>query len=264
MRTHGAERHASFAPGRERPASGGRARRSSEVSPRLLLAEQAGDPLHEARDGLADRKATRIELQRARSIRGASGAASDFELGASVALGDPVPVADQSRSWLGLAHGGPPSLGPSPPVGASSAQSLSGRRIVTLQASACADAASAPSRCGPHPERSPRARLRRSHRKLLARAGSVKNEDRRPAGRPLGSRTRHQTTPSIKARSGRLGQIPAGTRVSRRGFGLQDEDLDRQVGVDVVLAHERDHLAPEGVLNRFNQLVAHHQLKVMP
>jgi hypothetical protein len=64
-----------------------------QVSPRLLFPEQACDALHEARDGLADRKATRIELQRARSIAGDSGAASDFELGASVALGRMAPHA---------------------------------------------------------------------------------------------------------------------------------------------------------------------------
>jgi hypothetical protein len=122
----------------------------------------------------------------------------------------------------------------------------------------------APSRCGPHPERSPRARLRRSRRKLLARAGSVKNEkivDRRVDRSVAGPANR---LPPDQNPSGRfLGQLPAESRVRVRGFGLQDEDLGRQVGIDVVLAHERDHLAPEGVLNRSDQLVAHHQLKVM-
>jgi hypothetical protein len=62
---------------------------------------------------------------------------------------------------------------------------------------------------------------------------------------------------------GRLGRIRAGTQVSRRTVGLQDEDLDRQVRIDVVLAHEGDHLAPGGVLDGSDQFVAHHHLKIV-
>jgi hypothetical protein len=47
----------------------------------------------------------------------------------------------------------------------------------------------------------------------------------------------------------------------RVGLRLEHERLDREVGVDVVVAHERDHLARSDSLNRLNGVVAHQPLE---
>src|SRR5438270_13937884 len=56
----------------------------------------------------------------------------------------------------------------------------------------------------------------------------------------------------VRAAASRLGGLPG---LARRLGGLEHEELDCEVGVDVILAHERDHLPIELSLDDSYKLV---------
>src|SRR3954451_21520516 len=106
-----------------------------------------------------------------------------------------------------------------------------------------------------------------------ARAGSPgRAPDPRPRATPtdLHATANTHNTPepiagSLRSRRRRLRGLRrrGGRRRIRRRDRFEHEHLNREIRVDVVLAHERDHLAPQMTLDNGDQILAHDLLEIV-